>query len=119
MQTTPERFSPASLALLEDPATELLFSAASSWEIIIKWSVGKLSLPMKPREYVLSRMERQATYGLPIHHRHALRVGSLPLHHRDPFDRILLAQAVCEHLPLLTADRRLAAYDNVELLWAA
>ncbi len=118
MQTAPQRFSTANRALLEDPTTELLFSAASSWEIVIKWSIGKLPLPMEPREYILSRMERQGIHALPIHHRHTLHVGSLPHHHRDPFDRILLAQAQFENVPLLTADRRLEVYRGVQLLWA-
>ena len=117
MQVSPERFSAASLALLEDPDTELLLSAVSSWEIVIKHALGKLALPVPPEEYVPSRMVRSGVRGLSVEHGHALGVASLPPHHRDPFDRLLVAQARMEKLTLLTADRQLAPYD-VSLQWA-
>jgi PIN domain nuclease of toxin-antitoxin system len=111
MQACPERFRPDARALLESPRTEVLLSAASAWEIVIKHTLGKLSLPEPPERFVPDRMQRTATVGLPVEHAHALRVAALPLHHRDPFDRILVAQAQVEGLPLLTADAQLAAYD--------
>ncbi|MCP4663109.1 MAG: type II toxin-antitoxin system VapC family toxin [bacterium] len=117
MQMAPGRLSEPATEWLADSSNELFLSAVTSWEIAVKWSLGKLPLPMPPEEYVPSRMERQGVRGLAIQHRHALHTASLPLHHRDPFDRLLIAQAQLEKLPLLTADRQLEAYD-VEILRA-
>jgi PIN domain nuclease of toxin-antitoxin system len=117
MQVSPERFSDPAVELLQHPESELVLSAASSWEIAIKHAIGSLTLPIPPEEYVPSRMERSGVTALPIEHSHALHVASLPLHHRDPFDRLLIAQAQLERLPILTADRQLEPYD-VEIRWA-
>lgn len=113
----PKRLSATTRELLADPSNERMLSAASAWEIALKHSLGKLALPTPPSEYVPSRMRTSATTPLPIHHAHVLWTANLPLHHRDPFDRLLVAQAQLEGLPFLTADRQLAAYD-VEFLWA-
>lgn len=115
MQAAPERFSAQSLALLRDPGNEFLFSAASSWEIAIKFALGKLPLPGPPSEYVASRLEGSGVRPLAISHAHALRVAELPPHHSDPFDRLLVSQAQLEPVALLTADRKLARYE-VEIL---
>lgn len=111
MQAHPERFSPGARAFVEDPANELLFSSASSWEIAIKYALGRLPLPLPPREYVPDRMTTSGVTPLPVHHVHALEVAGLPQHHRDPFDRLLVAQARIEQVPLLTADPQLESYD--------
>ncbi len=117
MQTEPERFGPEARAIIEEGSNELLFSAGSSWEIAIKYSLGRLSLPIPPHEYVPSRMESSGVTPLAVEHRHALRVAQLPPHHRDPFDRLLIAQAQSEGVPILTADRQLEPYE-VEIRWA-
>ena len=111
MQTEPERFSSQSLALVSDEANDLLFSAASSWEIAIKYALGTLPLPQPPAQYVPDRMRSSMVTPLPVRHEHALWVAGLPLHHRDPFDRLLVVQAQGEGVPLLTADRAIARYD--------
>jgi PIN domain nuclease of toxin-antitoxin system len=110
MLVSPERFSQSTREILERGETDLLLSAASSWEIAIKYSPGKLALPSPPAEYVPERMLQSGVTGLPVEHRHALAVANLPPHHRDPFDRILVAQAIVESLPLLTADPQLTRY---------
>jgi len=117
MQARSERLSPQTRALLQDPENQLFLSAASSWEIAIKYALGKLPLPLPPTEYVPSRMETSGTSPLPVQHSHALHAGSLPLHHADPFDRLLIAQAQLENLKILTADGQFEAYE-VDLLWA-
>lgn len=117
MQADSKRLSQQARALLQDPENQLFLSAASSWEIAIKYALGKLPLPMPPLEYVLSRMESSGTLSLPVQHSHALHAGSLPLHHADPFDRLLIAQAQLENLRILTADAQFEAYE-VDLLWA-
>ena len=117
MQVCPERFSPEVTELLRDAETELLLSAASSWEIAIKYGLGKLPLPAPPSEYVPSRMATSGVVPLPVRHSHALHVATLPSHHRDPFDRLLIAQAQVEKLSILTCDRQFASYD-VDVRWA-
>ena len=111
MQASPERFSASAVRRIEDPDNDLFLSAASSWEIAIKMGLGKLSLPMPPSDYVPDRLLSSGVVGLPIEHGHALHVASLPHHHRDPFDRLLIAQAQIEQLTILPADRQLAQYD--------
>lgn len=117
MQAASKRLSEQARTLLQDPDNQLFLSAASSWEIAIKYALGKLPLPLPPMEYVLSRMETSGTSPLPVQHSHALHAGTLPHHHADPFDRLLIAQAQLENLVILTVDRQLEAYE-VDLLWA-
>ena len=111
MAGSPDRLSPRARSLVETFDHELFLSAASAWEIAIKHALGKLHLPEPPARYVPSRVERLKTLPLPIEHDHALRVALLPPHHRDPFDRMLIAQAQSEDLSILTADPIMARYD--------
>jgi PIN domain nuclease of toxin-antitoxin system len=117
MQVAPERLSDRVLELVQDPGADLVFSAASSWEIAIKYALGRLPLPTPPAEYVPDRIESSGVIPLPVEHAHALLVAELPQHHHDPFDRLLVAQAQLEDLAVLTADRQFEPYD-VELVWA-
>lgn len=111
MLAAPERLSKRSRALIIESSNELVLSAASAWEIAIKHSIGKLPLPEPPIEYVTRLMASTAVSPLPVYHRHALHVSTLPLHHADPFDRLLIAQAQLEALPVLTADSVFRRYD--------
>ncbi|HVZ61137.1 MAG TPA: type II toxin-antitoxin system VapC family toxin [Terriglobales bacterium] len=111
MAATPERFSPPTRALIESTSNELYFSAASAWELAIKYSLGKLHLPEAPETYVPKSLFALQIQTLSIEHTHALRVAALPEHHRDPFDRLLIAQAQLEDLKILTADPLFALYD--------
>jgi len=117
MQVSPERFSDAARAMVEDPDNVLLLSPVCAWEIATKVASARLHLPMPAEDYVPSRMKRSGVDALPLQHSHALQVANLPMHHDDPFDRLLIAQAQVEDLPILTADRTLADYD-VHVLWA-
>jgi PIN domain nuclease of toxin-antitoxin system len=96
--------SPRARAIVETLDHELFLSAASAWEIAIKQALGELRLPEPPARYVPARAQRLKTTPLSIEQEHALRVALLPSHHRDPFDRILVAQAQLENLTILTAD---------------
>ena len=111
MVLAPERFSPAGRRLVEDRASLLYLSSASAWEIAIKYQLGKLRLPEPPASYVPARLAALGVQPLPIEHQHALHVATLPPHHRDPFDRLLVAQAQLDDLPILTADAQIAVYD--------
>ncbi|HEX6547505.1 MAG TPA: type II toxin-antitoxin system VapC family toxin [Candidatus Dormibacteraeota bacterium] len=110
MQAAPERLSDRVRKLIADAGVDLLFSAASSWEIAIKHSQGRLELPEPPVTYVPSRMRASGVQGLPIKHIHALQMAGLEPHHRDPFDRMLVAQAQVEGLTIITADPVFSRY---------
>lgn len=116
MHGFPDRLGPAR-SVLGDPESALILSVVTSWEIAIKWSLGKLVIPEAPEVYVPERIRRSALGVLPVTHHHALAVSSLPDLHRDPFDRLLIAQARVESLELATADERFRDYP-VEVLWA-
>ena len=111
MALAPERFSPRGRRLVEDQQNVLYLSAASAWEIAIKHALGKLRLPEPPVSYVPDRVAALGVQPLTIEHQHALHVATLPPHHRDPFDRLLIAQAQLDDLPILTADPLIGAYD--------
>ena len=117
MQTDPGRMREEAREVVEDAANELFLSAASAWEIAIKYRIGRLPLPEPPITYVPERMRRSGTTPLAVEPVHALWTSELPDHHRDPFDRLLIAQAQILGIPLVTADRQLEAYD-LELLVA-
>lgn len=113
----PERISPPAKGIMGDVNQEIFLSAVTSCEIAIKAAVGKLRLPEPPASFVPRRMTEQGLRPLPISHQHALAIFGLPPHHRDPFDRLLVAQATVENLVLITADAMLERYP-VEVLWA-
>lgn len=115
---SPDRLEPRAHALLAARENQLLLSAVSALEISIKHGLGKLGLNEPPEEFVPRWAQRTRVDALAVDFRHALRAGALPPHHRDPFDRLLVAQAQIEGVPILTADRQLAAYD-VEVVAAA
>ena len=107
----PQRIPTNVRAILADPENGVLLSAASSWEIAIKYRLGKLRLPEPPARFIPPRLVRDGIEPLSVQHHHAQAVAELPEHHKDPFDRMLIAQARIERLILVTADPALAAYD--------
>ncbi len=117
LQTEPERLGEF-LATVEDPRTQLAVSAASSWEIAVKYGLGRLPLPEPPERYVPERIRALAAEGLAIAHSHALAVARLLRLHRDPFDRLLVAQAGLLDLAILTADADVAQYPVRSLVVA-
>ena len=107
----PERLSDAARRLLNSPRNELLFSAASLWEIAIKKTLGRKDFQVEPR--LLRRGLLDNGYAeLPVTSQHAVNIDSLPPLHKDPFDRLLLAQALSEGITLLTGDAQLARYPG-------
>jgi PIN domain nuclease of toxin-antitoxin system len=107
--TEPERLG-EHLPVVEDARTDLLVSAVVSWEIAIKYGLGRLPLPEPPARYVPDRLRAIGADPLPIEHTHVLAVAALPPLHRDPFDRLLVAQAGLLDVPILTADPAIARY---------
>ena len=111
LNTAPARISSHLREQLERPGTERFLSAASAWEIAIKFALGKLPLPEAPSSYVPKRLRDTRTSVVAISERHALHIAELPPHHRDPFDRLIIAQAQIERLRIVTADPQFEAYD--------
>lgn len=114
----PERLNQESIAHIADENNELWLSVASIWEIGIKVPVGKLPLPAPLDSYISSRIAQLGMRSLEITASHALQAAALPLHHRDPFDRMLIAQAQIEEMTLVSADSMFNKYD-ISLFWAA
>lgn len=107
----PERLSPAARKLLGDDRNELLFSAASLWEIAIKKTLGREDFRVEPRVLRRGLLDNGYTE-LAVTSQHAVSIDSLPPLHRDPFDRMLLAQATVEGITLVTGDSQLAEYPG-------
>jgi len=107
----PGRLTPEARNLLDDPATELLFSTASIWEVVIKEALGRGDFYIEPRQFRDGLMQHGYSE-LPIRSEHTLAVGLLPFIHKDPFDRMLIAQAQVENITLLTMDKKLSLYSG-------
>jgi PIN domain nuclease of toxin-antitoxin system len=105
------RFKKSLRGLLTDRTNAVFLSAVTTWEISIKAAIGKLTLPEAPRDYLAPRIERAGFTFLPILAEHTYEVFSLPLHHLDPFDRLLIAQARIDDLSIVTADDAFTRYD--------
>ena len=114
--TGDDRLSKTAEEIFMDPDNNLFFSAASFWEICIKMSLGKLSLKRGWFKTIQEEMRINAVQWLPVEMQHCVELTKLPFHHRDPFDRMLIAQALAEDLQLLSRDGRLSAYE-IELIW--
>lgn len=114
MLAEPHRLAKVEGYLL-DTDNELYLSAASTWEIGIKYKLGRLDLPHAPRDFVPPRLDTTGVRPLPISLQDTFEVAQLPQHHRDPFDRLLISQAKSRGLVVMTADSQFDAYE-VELL---
>jgi PIN domain nuclease of toxin-antitoxin system len=107
----PEKLSYAALSALEDEANELLLSVASVWEMQIKIQLGRLKLSLPLKELVKNQQETNNLTVSPVALTHVLALDALPFHHKDPFDRLLIAQSIEEDLTLVTADSQFSAYS--------
>jgi len=112
--TQESRLSEKVRALL--PSSDVWVSVASVWEIVTKVQIGKLSLPGPVGPYIRAQLTANGVSVLPILLDHVLRIESMKLHHRDPFDRILIAQSLEESLPIVTSDPQFEKYP-IELIW--
>jgi PIN domain nuclease of toxin-antitoxin system len=108
------KLGPSARSAIADPDNEVLVSAASAWEVSVKRASGKLDAPFD----IVSAIDRNYFIELPIEVAHAVAAGGLPQHHKDPFDRMLVAQAQLEDLTLVTSDSEIAKYE-LELLDAS
>ncbi len=111
----PERLSPTALSALEDDANELLLSVVSVWEMQIKIQLGKLKLTLPLKELIKKQQETNDLTISAVSLTHVLALDALPSHHKDPFDRLLIAQSIEEGLTIVTADSQFSSY-SVKLL---
>ena len=112
----PHRLSRRARAFIESPDSQLLLSPVSIWEIITKVSTGKLTLFMPVTGFIAAQQGLLRLTSLPLTMEHALALEGLPWHHKDPGDRLLLAQAMREQVPVVSSDERFARYP-VQVLW--
>ena len=110
------RLSSKAERLISDGHNQLIWSIVSSWEIAVKTNIGKLELGRPLHRLYADLIQEQNLELLLVGHEHCVRLAALPLHHRDPFDRMLIAQAQLEKVPILTADSKLSLYE-VETLF--
>jgi PIN domain nuclease of toxin-antitoxin system len=111
-----EKIGKAGFDILTNGLEDIYLSAASSWEIAIKAKIGKFQLAEPPERYVPKRLAAQGIHSLSITQSHTLKVYDLPSHHQDPFDRLIIAQAIFEEMAILTSNRQFAKYP-VDVVW--
>jgi len=113
--TGDKRLSRRAQELFSGPS-DLWLSVASIWEILIKVQIGKLDLPLPAGPYLVKKLAQNRIETLPISLDHVLKIERLPMHHRDPFDRVIIAQSLEENLSLITSDPIFEKYP-VKLIW--
>ncbi|HAA33827.1 MAG TPA: PIN domain nuclease [Firmicutes bacterium] len=114
--TDSPKLSSRAREIISDGGNTLYLSAASGWEMVVKARLGKLELPGNPVAFIFEQLSANDIIELPVRMNHTLHVYSLPPHHRDPFDRLLVSQAQLEILPIISADKQIAEYD-VKVIW--
>ncbi len=114
--TDDPKLSPRAGEIIKNMDNEVFVSAASGWELVIKTQLGRLKISENPVDFIWEQIQLNAFQSLAIRMKHALQIFSLPDHHKDPFDRLLVAQAQLEEMPILTADHQIARYD-VAVIW--
>ena len=114
--TDDSQMSAKALNLIGDSQNNLYWSTASSWEVAIKYALGRLPLPDVPEKFLPAELGKNRIESLPIVDSHAFQAGRLPRHHRDPFDRMLVAQAKVENLGLISNDPQISRYE-INVYW--
>lgn len=104
------------IQLHQDPSNEVFLSPVSTWEIGLKYSLGKLHLPQEPRFYIPDQRKKHCIESLPLSEEATLYFSQLPKHHKDPFDKMLVCQALAEDLVIATADKEIKQYP-AKFVW--
>jgi PIN domain nuclease of toxin-antitoxin system len=112
----PGKIGPNASVAIKDRANELFVSAASTWEMAIKINIGKMTVPSGLSTFLVDAMHEWSLVPLHIRPEHTLILETLPRHHGDPFDRMLVAQSMYEHMPIVSIDAKLDAY-GVSRIW--
>ncbi len=116
LTTDDKRLSPRAKKLFLDMNNQLYLSAVSAFEIATKYKLGKLHLHETPEKFIENRIRNNSLHKLAITHAQTYHLTDLPLHHRDPFDRLLIAQAIEENMPLMSTDEVFSQYP-LKLIW--
>lgn len=116
MTSDDPELSASAKELFADPANQVYLSAVSVWEIGAKYALGRLTLPAPPERFIPAERKRRRIESLPLEEEAALHSAQLPLLHKDPFDRMLVCQAIMEGLAILTPDERIRQY-GVRTVW--
>ena len=111
-----DELSPKARSLFVDPANDVFLSVASAWEIIVKHKLGKLPLPELPHDFIKTNRIRHRIEPLPLDEEAVLQLSRLPEYHKDPFDRILICQAIAGGMTILTPDNHISRYP-VKVEW--
>ena len=111
------KLSSLALKLIKDSSNDIFLSVASVWEMAIKIRLGKLKLPEELENFCKKHCDLSHFQILPVELQHASKVHTLPLHHKDPFDRMLISQAQTEDLILISYDQYFKQYENLNLMW--
>ncbi len=114
--TAPRLLSARVRAAILDRRNEVILSAASGWEIAVKHKLGRLELPAAPKSFIAEAVSAHAVSVLPVTLAHGLHAGGLKFHHKDPFDRLLIAQSELDGLPVATPDAIFRRY-RIETVW--
>lgn len=114
--TDDDKLSKTARSIISNPGNPIFFSVASAWEIVIKSQLGKLPLPEPAKLYVPNRVKHYGFIVISISMKDVLEISNLENHHKDPFDRLLIAQGKTHNLPIITADKKFELYD-VEVVW--
>lgn len=117
LDTNPSKLSQTALALCENPDNQLFLSMASVWEIQIKVQLQKLHLDVELSEMVTVQQEENGLSILPVELKNIYSLNNLPFHHKDPFDRVILSQALTNNMQLISADSNFSQYDMIETIW--
>jgi len=116
LDISPSMLSPSAIEIIKNPNNELFVSIASLWEIQIKHQIGKLALQYSLKEMITMQQQVNQIQILPITFQHILTLETLPLFHKDPFDRLLISQAIAENIPVVSKDHNFQQYD-VKHIW--
>ena len=115
--SSPDKLSPIALKLIKDKTNDIYLSVTSIWEMAIKIRLGKLTLTEPLEEFCKNNCNENNFQTLSIELQHAAKVHELPLHHKDPFDRMLISQAQTEDFTIISCDQYFKNYPNLNLIW--
>jgi PIN domain nuclease of toxin-antitoxin system len=117
LDTAPENLSQTALEFCQNQENQLYLSMASIWEMQIKYQLGKLNLRLSIEDMVITQQQDNDLKILDIDVKHIYQLNNLPLHHNDPFDRLILSQALTESISLISADTKFKHYDDITVIW--
>ena len=117
LDTAPDLLSQTALRFCQNQDNQLYLSMASVWEMQIKYQLGKLNLKLSIENMITTQQQDNDLKTLGIEAKHIYQLNNLPLHHNDPFDRLILAQALTENMSVISADTKFKHYNDIAVIW--